>query len=97
MRLRYTTDALSHLEAINDFLSEQNPAAARRIAADVRMAAQRLCEFPHMGRASDVTGTRQWVVRRSPYLIVYQVDEMHDEIVVIGIFHGAQDWEERLT
>jgi plasmid stabilization system protein ParE len=36
MRLRYTVDALAHLEAINDFLSERNPAAARRVIADIR-------------------------------------------------------------
>ncbi len=56
MRLRYTTDALAHLEAINDFLSERNPAAARRIAADIQAAALRLCEFPYIGRRSDAPG-----------------------------------------
>ena len=96
MRLRYTTEALANLEAINDFLSERNPAAARRIAAEIRAAAQRLCEFPHIGRTGDAKETRQWVVRRSPYLIVYEVDEARGEIVVIGAFHGAQDWQERL-
>lgn len=29
MRLRYTTEALAHLEAIKDFLTQRNPAAAR--------------------------------------------------------------------
>jgi len=96
MRLRYTTEALTHLEAINDFISERNPAAARRIAAEIRTAAQRLSEFPHIGRAGDAVGTRQWVVRRSPYLIIYEVDQAADEILVIGVFHGAQDWQENL-
>ena len=58
MRLRYTTEALAHLEAINDFLSERDPAAARRIAAEIRTAAQRLCEFPDLGRPGDAIGTR---------------------------------------
>ncbi|MEJ2374028.1 MAG: type II toxin-antitoxin system RelE/ParE family toxin [Pseudolabrys sp.] len=84
------TAALAHLEAINDFLSESNPAAARRIAAEIRAATQRLCEFPHIGRASDAARTRQCVVRRSPYLIVYELDEDRDEVVVIGEFHGAK-------
>ncbi len=96
MRLRYTTDALTHLEAINNFLNERNPAAARRVAADIRMAAERLCEFPHIGRIGEASGTRQWVVRGSPYIIVYEADEAHDAIIVIGVFHGAQDWHERV-
>lgn len=96
MRLRYTTDALAHLEAINDFVSERNPAAAQRIAADIQSAALRLCEFPFIGQGSDAPETRQWVVRNSPYLIVYEVDDARDEIRVLGIFHGAQDWRSEL-
>ena len=96
MRLRYTTDALAHLEAINGFLSERNPVAARRIAADIQAAAVRLCEFPHIGQRSDAPGTRQWIVQRSPYLIIYEIDDARDEIIVLGVFHGAQDWQSEL-
>jgi toxin ParE1/3/4 len=96
MRLRYTVDALAHLEAINDFLFERNPAAARRVIADIRAAALRLCEFPHIGRRGEVRGTHEWVVQGSPYLIIYEIHETRDEITVLGVFHGAQDWQERL-
>jgi addiction module RelE/StbE family toxin len=95
MRLRYTADALAHLRSINDFLTDRNPLAARRIAADVRAAAERLREFPHIGRKGDLVGTNEWVVRGSPYLIVYEVDEPNAEIRVLGVFHGAQDWQEK--
>jgi toxin ParE1/3/4 len=93
MRLRYTTDALAHLEAIYDYLFERNPAAARRIAADIHAAAQRICLFPYMGRKGDAPGTHEWVVQGTPYLFVYEVDETRGEIVVLAILHGAQDWQ----
>jgi plasmid stabilization system protein ParE len=95
MRLRYTLAALAHLEAIHNFLSERNPAVARRIASDIRAAARRLSDFPHMGRNGEAFGTREWAVRRSPYVIVYEVDFQHAEIRVLGVFHGARDRDGR--
>jgi len=47
-----------------------------------------------MGRSGDVIGTREWVVRGSPYLILYEVVPEESEIWVLGIFHGAQDRRE---
>ena len=94
MKLRFTTDALSHLTAIVDYISELNPSAAVRVAADIRASAERLRNFPRMARPGAVTGTHEWVVRGTPYLLVYEVDEPTAEIRVLAVFHGAQDWKE---
>lgn len=91
MRLRYTSDALSHLDAIYEFLSERNVVAARRIAADIRAGAERLCDFPQMARFGSVSGTHEWVVRGTPYLLVYEIDEAGGEIRVLAVLHGSQD------
>jgi toxin ParE1/3/4 len=96
MRLRYTADALAHLEHIYDYLTDRNPVVARRIFADVRAAAERLRDFPHIGRKGEVAGTHEWVVRGSPYLVIYEIDEINAEIRVLAVFHGAQDRQERL-
>lgn len=95
-RLRYLEDALANLETIRSFLIERNPAAARRIISDIRAAAEHLCEFPYMGRMGTRIGTHEWVVRGSPYLIVYEVDETAAEIRVLAVFHAAQDWQEQI-
>jgi plasmid stabilization system protein ParE len=95
MRLHYTTEALAHLEAINDFLTQRNPAAARRMTAEIQAAARRLCQFPQMGREEEAGGIRVWAVQRSPYLIVYEADHTRGEVIIVGVFHGAQDWEDR--
>lgn len=93
MRLRYTSDALAHLDAIYNFLAERNAAAARRVAADIRTAAERLRDFPQMARLGSVSGTHEWVVRGTPYLLVYEIDEAGGEIRILAVFHGAQDWK----
>jgi plasmid stabilization system protein ParE len=96
MRLRYSAAARRHIEQIFSFLAERNPAAARRIVAEIRSSARLLIEFPHMGRAGEVPDTREWVVRGSPYLLVYEVVAEQDEVWVLGVFHGAQERRNRL-
>lgn len=91
MRVRYTADALAHLGSIYKYIAERNPAAARRVMADIRAAAERLRRFPEIGRSGENPGTREWAVQGSPYIAVYQVDAGAGEIVVLGVFHGAQD------
>src|SRR4051794_5147362 len=93
MRLRYTADALAHLSSIRDFLTERNPAVARRILTDIRAAATRLCDFPELGRPSQWPDTREWVVQRTPYIVVDQIDRARQEIILLGVFHGSQDWQ----
>jgi toxin ParE1/3/4 len=44
-----------------------------------------------MGHAGLVVGTFEWVVPRLPYLVVYQVDELHRRVVIAAVFHGAQE------
>jgi plasmid stabilization system protein ParE len=70
MRLRFTADALVHLASIYEFLTDRNEMAARRILAEIRAAAERLRDFPYIGRRGEVAGTHEWVVRGSPYLII---------------------------
>jgi len=96
MRLRYSAKARAQIEAIYDFLVERNPAAARRITAEIRASARRLIDNPYIGRKGQAVGSRERVVRGSPYLIVYQVDPINDEILVLAVFHGAQDWRSQL-
>jgi len=95
MRLRYTADALAHLQSMHAYIAERNPAAARRVMADIRLAAVRLCDFPQLGRTAQWPGTREWVVQGSPYIAVYQIDGDRDEILELGVFHGAQERPDR--
>jgi hypothetical protein len=38
-----------------------------------------------------VPGTYEWTVQGLPYIIVHEIDDHKDELIVLGIFHGAQD------
>jgi plasmid stabilization system protein ParE len=81
---------MAQLIAIQEYISERNPAAAIRVGVSIREAADVLRFFPYAGRAGRSAGTREWVVRGYPYLLVYEVNTDSDEIMILGVFHGAQ-------
>jgi plasmid stabilization system protein ParE len=75
---------------------QDSPKAAKAVVERILASTELLASFPYMGRAGRDEGTREWVVPRLPYVVVYEVLEEHGEVIVIAVFHGAQDWEARL-
>lgn len=88
MRVRWSDVALRDVSRIHDYLYDFNPLAARRIAETLLLAGDSLGTFPRRGRPGFAPGTRELVALR-PYVLVYRVEEA--EILVVGVFHGAQD------
>jgi len=87
-RIRWTTDASDQLTAAIDYIRNDDPAAAQRIAQAVMDRIDRLASFPALGRPGEMEGTRELV--SPPYVIVYRYN---DEIVeILHVWHGAQDW-----
>jgi toxin ParE1/3/4 len=56
-------------------------------------SAESLVHFPYMGHIGRARDTFEWAVPGLPYIVIYKVDSDADEIVVVAIFHGAQDRE----
>ena len=89
MRVRWTTDAANDLERICDYIAERRPASARRVAQTIVQGLAALETFPNMGRQGRVEDTRELVFVPFPFVAVYEV---HDEVQVLRILHGAQQW-----
>ncbi|MDI4657369.1 type II toxin-antitoxin system RelE/ParE family toxin [Xanthobacter autotrophicus] len=90
MKLRYAAPAQRHLEEIFAYIASDNPAAARRVMADLRAAATLLKAAPHSGWPGSAAGTREWVVRRRPHVVVYRIEAEDEMLTIPGIFHTAR-------
>ena len=88
MRLRWRLSAVNDLTEIRDFISENDPEAARAVVNRVLHSVERLASFPNSGRAGQVEGTRELVVPGLPYIVVYTCDDT--DVSIIGVFHGAR-------
>ena len=90
MRVRFTIEALTHIAGTNFYIKARSPIAAAHIVKRIFAATDRLSEFPHIGHLGAVSGTYEWTVPGLPYIIVHEVDDEKDELIILGIFHGAQ-------
>lgn len=94
MRVRYTPQAKSDLAEIFSFIARDNPAAARRVVADIRRDIMLVSDNPGIGRPGRVAGTREFVISQLPYIAAYR--QQSAGIDVLAVFHTARDWPQSL-
>lgn len=93
MKVVIHESAARDLDEIIDWISQDNPKAAARVADRIRTKIERLADtgLPNIGRPGLLEGTRELV--EAPYVIVYAVDQPNALIDVLAILHGARDRE----
>ena len=93
MRVTFEPAARDDLDRIFAWIARNNPRAALEMIARIEHKVMQLenGELTYMGRPGLVEGTRELL--EWPYVIVYKVDGVRQEIVVVAVAHGAQDRE----
>ncbi len=91
MRVEWSTRAVSDLKAISEYIEQdRNLETANRITRTIYDAVQSLRAMPHRGREGRVRDTRELLVPRLPYILVYRL--LEERIMVLNVVHGAQRW-----
>ncbi len=90
MPIRWLHKALRSLEQAHDFLARENPEAAIQLVLKIRVATEKLANFPTMGRPGRVEGTKELVILGSPYLVIYRVKGQRVEI--LRVLHGSRKY-----
>lgn len=89
MKLRWTRRALIDFEEAHDHIAQDSPEAARQIAQRLLNATEILLEYPHIGRVGEDEDSRQWLVDKTPYLLVYAI--RGDVIELWRVWHPTRD------
>ena len=75
----------------HDYITLSNSEeVANRIATQIAATIQQLASFPMSGRSGRVIGSRELAISNTPFIAAYAID--HDRIVILAIYHGAQQW-----
>ena len=90
LRIRWTRRAQRQLDEALDYIAEENPIAARQVAARIYQATRLLKDNPLMGRPGRVVDTREWVVKDTAFLLGYQVG--NNELAILAVLHSKQHW-----
>ena len=96
MKVRWTDPAQTDLFEILDYIARDDPGAAERVERRLVNAVASLAQQPRRGRPGRVEGTRELVIPRLPYIVIYRIVERPlrpvGEIAVMRVLHGARRW-----
>lgn len=87
MKIKWVHLAPADLEEAADFISMDNPEAARKMARRVWEAAQPLAEHPDAGR---VPGTREVIIGGTPFILPYRVKD--NTLQILRALHSSRKW-----
>ncbi len=90
MNIHWTALARSDLLELTTYIAADNPFAARQVTVRIKTTSLLLSEHPRIGRGGRVSSTRELVVPRTPYIIVYRLRQ--EEVLILRIRHGARRW-----
>lgn len=93
MRLRWSSDALEDLAAIRRHIAEDHPGAAQNVAQRIGSALAHLKDYPGIGRAGRVRGTRELLIPGLPYIVPYRMKE--NAIELLRVLHTSRQWPKK--
>ena len=89
-KIEWTVPALHDLVAAGDYIAQENPDAAQRMASRVQEAVEHLREHPNLGRPGRLSDTKELVVSGTPFIAVYWIKQ--GGIQILRLLHHAQRW-----
>ncbi len=94
MTVYWTPSARSDLIEIFEHIRRDDPRAASGLVDRIDAAVSRLSQHPGMGRPGRLSGTRELVIPRAPYVVAYRV--VGDDVQVLRVLHGARTWPSQM-
>ena len=87
----WTKPALKDIGKIFDYISQEDEDAASRVAQKIYDASKELDKNPQMGRKGTITKTRELVIPKWPYILIYRHQE-NSEVEILRVLHAKQRW-----
>ena len=86
-KLVWTNESERWLRDIYDYISADNPVAAAKVVSGIYDRAQTLLDFPESGYRYLASSEDVRILLYGHYRIAYQLNG--DDIIILGVFHGA--------
>jgi len=89
MKIFWLAAAERDLDALTDYIAENNPRIALQIFITIRQSVEKLKIFPSLGREGRVEETRELVIPQLPFIVVYTITK---EIRILAVLHTSRKW-----
>ena len=94
MIIKWLEDAIHDLYELRQYISQDKPSAANRVAKRILSTIDHLPKQPAIGRPGRVPGTRELIVPGTPFIVPYRVQK--GALEVLRVLHGTMEWPEKL-
>ena len=95
MKIIWAKSARQDLREIEVYIAEDNQIAVYNTILKIISKAETLLTIgTSSGRAGRIVGTRELVITKTPYIIIYSVSETN--INVLRVIHEARKWSDNL-
>lgn len=90
-KIVWTQEAEQWLLKIHDYIAQDKPETAFKVVESIYARAQILAQLPRLGQAFRTQSGRDTrILLWGHYRIVY-LQTVHEEIHILGVFHGAME------
>lgn len=93
MKIVWSPEAIEDATSAWSFVAPSNMTAADRLLENIEKSAASLSALPRRGRPGRAPGTRELVLQKGPFVIVYR--ESAARVEILRVMHGARDWPAR--
>ncbi len=90
MILVWLKRATNDRDAQLDYIAQDNPLAAVSQGDWIEEQVDMLIDHPKMGRPGRKKDTRELVISRTPFIMVYRIKGQRIEL--LRLLHGSQQW-----
>lgn len=92
MKIVWLPRARANRTDIIDYIAQDNPRAALDQLGEIEQQSDMLADHPEVGRVGRRRGTRELVVNRTPFILIYRVRPRAERVEILRLLHGAQKW-----
>ena len=90
MHILVAESAETDFTSIRDYFGQRNPVASDLMLARITATAELLATHPRVGHLGRVRGTRELVVTRTPFVLVYTLTEQ--TLTIVRVLHVRRQW-----
>lgn len=96
MKIIWAKSAKQDLREIEAYIAEDNQLAAYNTVLKIFDKVETLLTIgTSIGRAGRILGTRELIIQKTPYIVIYNVSETN--INVLRVIHEARKWSDNLV
>ena len=89
-KILWQKQAITDLYQVREYLQALNPQAARATIERIEKVVNQLRTYPMSGRMGREPNTRELVISRTPFLVVYRVTP--EAVEILSVFHTSKQW-----